>query len=68
MLNARVAVVEFTGRQDELADLHRWCRDRPRLAARWLHGPGGQGKSRLAARFAAEAVDAGCTGTRRGAS
>lgn len=59
MLNARFAVVEFTGRQGELADLHRWCRDGPRLAARWLHGPGGQGKSRLAARFAAEAVDAG---------
>lgn len=59
MLNARFAVVEFTGRQDELADLHRWCRDGPRLAARWLHGPGGQGKSRLASRFAAEAVDAG---------
>ncbi|MGV9728052.1 tetratricopeptide repeat protein [Streptomyces albogriseolus] len=59
MLNARFAVVEFTGRRDELADLHRWCRDGPRLAARWLHGPGGQGKSRLAPRFAAEAVDAG---------
>ncbi|MEU2392270.1 tetratricopeptide repeat protein [Streptomyces sp. NPDC007369] len=59
MLNARFAVVEFTGREGELADLHRWCRDGPRLAARWLHGPGGQGKSRLAARFAAEAVDAG---------
>ncbi|MFD7626359.1 tetratricopeptide repeat protein [Streptomyces sp. NPDC059851] len=59
MLNARFAVVEFTGRHEELADLHRWCRDGPRLAARWLHGPGGQGKSRLAARLAAEAVDAG---------
>ncbi|MCG8971459.1 tetratricopeptide repeat protein [Streptomyces sp. CL12-4] len=59
MLNARFAVVEFTGRQDELADLHRWCCDGPRLSARWLHGPGGQGKSRLAARFAVEAVDAG---------
>ncbi|MGX1298748.1 hypothetical protein RKD35_000236 [Streptomyces albogriseolus] len=32
MLNARFAVVEFTGRRDELADLHRWCRDGPRLA------------------------------------
>ncbi|MEU8543888.1 tetratricopeptide repeat protein [Streptomyces sp. NPDC048717] len=59
MLNARFAVVEFTGRRSELADLRRWCRDGPRLAARWLHGPGGQGKSRLAARFAGEAVDAG---------
>ncbi|MFE4369819.1 tetratricopeptide repeat protein [Streptomyces sp. NPDC056835] len=59
MLNARFAVVEFTGRHAELADLHRWCRDGPRLAARWLHGPGGQGKSRLAARFAAEAVGMG---------
>lgn len=59
MLSARFAVVDFTGRRAELADLHGWCRDGPRLAARWLHGPGGQGKSRLAARFAAEALGMG---------
>ncbi|MBY8871612.1 tetratricopeptide repeat protein [Micromonospora sp. PLK6-60] len=52
MLNARLAVVPFTGRSDELAELLRWREDGPRLAVRWLHGAGGQGKTRLAAEFA----------------
>jgi len=59
MLNARRAVVPFTGREDELAQLRRWRDDGPRLAARWLHGPGGAGKTRLAAEFAAESAAAG---------
>jgi tetratricopeptide (TPR) repeat protein len=59
MLNARRAVVPFVGREAELAELRGW-RDSPeRLAARWLHGPGGQGKTRLAARFAHECEAAG---------
>lgn len=59
MLDARSEIVEFTGREAELARLRAW-RDQPaRSAARWLHGPGGAGKSRLAARFAAECADAG---------
>ncbi|MET9314637.1 tetratricopeptide repeat protein [Kribbella sp. NPDC003505] len=59
MLNARFAVSEFTGRVDELAELHRWRQSNPRMAVRWLHGPAGQGKSRLAARFADESRAAG---------
>ncbi|QUH03605.1 tetratricopeptide repeat protein [Saccharopolyspora erythraea] len=59
MLNARYAVVDFTGRQDELALLRQWRDTGPRLAARWLHAPGGQGKTRLAARFAEESLAAG---------
>jgi tetratricopeptide (TPR) repeat protein len=59
MLNARRAVVPFTGREDELAQLRRWRDDGPRLAARWLHGPGGAGKTRLAAELAAESAAAG---------
>jgi hypothetical protein len=59
MLNARRAVVPFTGRTSELADLRRWRDDGPRLAVRWLHGPGGQGKTRLAEQFAADSVAAG---------
>jgi tetratricopeptide (TPR) repeat protein len=59
MLNARRAVVPFTGREDELAQLRRWRDDGPRLAARWLYGPGGAGKTRLAAEFAAESAAAG---------
>ncbi|MEV4644746.1 hypothetical protein [Saccharopolyspora sp. NPDC049357] len=59
MLNARHEVVEFTGRQDELDRLRQWRDAGPRLAARWLHAPGGQGKTRLAARFAADSIAAG---------
>lgn len=59
MLNARFAVVEFTGREEELADLRRWREEGPRLAARWLHGPGGQGKTRLAAQLAHESLAEG---------
>jgi tetratricopeptide (TPR) repeat protein len=59
MLNARFAVSEFTGRVDEVAELHRWRESNPRMAVRWLHGPAGQGKSRLAARFADESRAAG---------
>ncbi|MFC9294110.1 tetratricopeptide repeat protein [Streptomyces sp. NPDC057011] len=59
MLNARFAVVEFTGREDELGELDRWRDQGPRLGARWLHGPGGQGKTRLVAEFAARSQAAG---------
>lgn len=55
MLSARHEIVPFTGRERELADLHRWRTAGGRTAALWLHGPGGQGKTRLAARFAREA-------------
>ena len=53
LLDARSQVVEFAGRDQELEDLSKW-RDNPRaaLAVRLLHGPGGQGKTRLATRFA----------------
>lgn len=54
MLNARFAVAPFTGRDSELAALHAWCADGPRRAARWLHAPGGQGKTRLADQLAQE--------------
>ena len=60
MLNADLAVVTFTGRDRELAALTAW-RDAatPRLSARWMHAPGGQGKTRLAAQFATESMAAG---------
>jgi tetratricopeptide (TPR) repeat protein len=54
MLNARHEVVPFTGREAEREALHRWRRSPTRLSAHWLYGPGGQGKTRLAARFAEE--------------
>jgi tetratricopeptide (TPR) repeat protein len=52
LLDARYAVVGFTGRGDDLARLEDWRESGPRMAARWLHGPGGQGKTRLASEFA----------------
>ncbi len=59
MLDARAAIVSFTGRGGELAELRRWRDGDPPLALRWLYGPGGQGKTRLADRLAAESVQAG---------
>ncbi|MER7485603.1 tetratricopeptide repeat protein [Streptomyces sp. NPDC126497] len=48
------AVVPFTGRGTELESLRRWRDDDsgPGPAVRLVHGPGGQGKSRLAAQAA----------------
>ncbi|MFF5012940.1 tetratricopeptide repeat protein [Streptomyces sp. NPDC001165] len=62
LLNARFQAVDFTGRDRERAELAAWRDgdgDGPRAAALWLHGPGGQGKTRLAARFAADSAAAG---------
>ena len=58
MLNARYAIVGFTGRDQELAELAGWRDAREsRLSARWLHAPGGQGKTRLANAFAHHSVN-----------
>jgi tetratricopeptide (TPR) repeat protein len=59
MLNARFEVVPFTGRDAELAALRAWRDQGPRLAVRWMYAPGGQGKTRLAARFADATQDEG---------
>lgn len=60
LLDTRYRVVDFTGRQTERDELAAW-RDAgaPRLSVRWLHAPGGQGKTRLAAEFAADSAAAG---------
>ena len=59
MLDARAEVVDFTGRDAELGELTAWREGPARFAVRWLHGPGGQGKTRLAARLAADSEAAG---------
>lgn len=60
LLDARHAVVGFTGRQRELDELSGWRDCSPsRLSACWLHAPGGQGKTRLAEEFARRSGEAG---------
>ncbi|WP_058041122.1 tetratricopeptide repeat protein [Streptomyces roseifaciens] len=59
MLDARAEVVDFTGRDTEVGELISWRDQHARMAVRWLHGPGGQGKTRLAARLAADSEAAG---------
>ncbi|MFL1379768.1 tetratricopeptide repeat protein [Nocardiopsis protaetiae] len=48
LLRARRRVVDFHGRSELMADLAAWCLDGEDFAARLIHGPGGQGKTRLA--------------------
>jgi tetratricopeptide (TPR) repeat protein len=61
LLAAAHEVVPFGFRDTELAELAAW-RDRIEwLAARLAYGPGGQGKTRLAARFATDSAAAGWT-------
>ena len=59
LLAARHEVVTFAGRTRELGDLQAW-RDTAGsgVSVRLIHGPGGQGKTRLAARFAQESAAA----------
>ncbi|WCN83841.1 tetratricopeptide repeat protein [Micromonospora sp. LH3U1] len=59
MLNAAFGVVDFVGRGTELAALHQWRIRSARLAACLMYAPGGQGKTRLATRFAEEAAAEG---------
>ncbi|UKY48165.1 tetratricopeptide repeat protein [Streptomyces inhibens] len=54
MLDARAEVVDFTGRADELEKLATWRDADTRFAVRWVHGEGGQGKTRLANLLATE--------------
>jgi hypothetical protein len=61
LLAARRQIVEFTGRQAELERLVEWRDEQVGWAVQLLHGPGGQGKSRLAARFAEVSAAAGWT-------
>ncbi|MDG4766159.1 tetratricopeptide repeat protein [Solwaraspora sp. WMMD406] len=61
LLAATNQVVPFTAlRDDDRAELAAWRDDPARgLAVRLLHGPGGQGKTRLAAQFGADSIAAG---------
>ncbi|MBV9011610.1 MAG: tetratricopeptide repeat protein [Pseudonocardiales bacterium] len=48
LLRADRHIVPFTGRNNELAELLAWCRDRDRKPVRLVVGAGGVGKTRLA--------------------
>jgi hypothetical protein len=62
LLAADSQVVAFAGREDERATLAHWRDDaEPGVSVMLVHAPGGQGKTRLAARFAADSAAAGWT-------
>jgi tetratricopeptide (TPR) repeat protein len=61
MLDPRYAVVPFTGQETAVDDLRTWRQSETPLAVRWLYGPGGSGKTRLAAQCAAAASADGWT-------
>ncbi|MEV0900513.1 hypothetical protein [Actinoplanes sp. NPDC049802] len=52
LLNASNRVVSFTGREEEIAELTAWRDGGAAVAVRLVHGAAGQGKTRLAFRFA----------------
>ncbi|MFF9867471.1 tetratricopeptide repeat protein [Streptomyces sp. NPDC013953] len=56
LLDAHRAVVPFRGRAAELQALAEWCAA-PGPGIRLLHGPGGQGKTRLAHRLTGRLAD-----------
>jgi hypothetical protein len=59
LLEAAYGLVRFHGRQAQLGELTTWCRsDRP-FGLRLVTGPGGAGKSRLAAELCLELLKAG---------
>lgn len=61
LLRAARQIVPFTGRADELAQLGSW-RDAPgQLSVMLVSGPAGQGKTRLACKFASDSARDGWT-------
>ena len=61
LLRADAEVVPFRGREQELAELSRWCDEPDELSARLVVGPGGQGKTRLARELVHQRIAAGWT-------
>lgn len=60
LLATRYEVVDFAGRDGELRDLTAWRDDSVSdVGVMLIHGPGGQGKSRLAAEFGRACAAAG---------
>lgn len=59
LLQPRYAIVDFTGRQGKLAELGAWRDNEDPVSTLLIHGAGGQGKTRLANRFAELSREAG---------
>ena len=52
LLSWHTRTSRFKGRDEELAELLSWAKDSRRISVKFITGPGGAGKSRLAAEFA----------------
>jgi tetratricopeptide (TPR) repeat protein len=52
LLSWHTRISEFTGRDQELVELLSWVKSSQRISIKFIIGPGGVGKSRLAAEFA----------------
>ncbi|WP_147449338.1 tetratricopeptide repeat protein [Actinomadura pelletieri] len=59
LLQAGLQQVPFAGRDEQLDRLETWREDRSGAPVLLVHGPGGQGKSRLAAQFGAKSLEVG---------
>lgn len=59
LLNAQHQQIEFIGRSSELQSLRTWRQAENPASVLLLHGPAGQGKSRLATQFARESRQEG---------
>ncbi|WP_255955259.1 ATP-binding protein [Streptomyces odontomachi] len=64
LLRSDYEVVPFQGRTDEVAALTEWCRTPDPVGLRLCHGPGGQGKTRLAQRLISRMTEHGWTAGR----
>ena len=61
LLRAQFEAIQFVGREEELIELTGWCASADGLSVLLVHGPGGQGKTRLLRRFAAVQAKAAWT-------
>ena len=53
LLSVRAGLVPYTGREEQLAELHRWrVDDSVDASVKLVYGPGGRGKTRLGVEFA----------------
>jgi cation transport regulator ChaC len=59
LLAVRYEVVDMVGRARELGELSDWAAGQARVAVRAIHAVGGQGKTRLASRFARDLAASG---------